>query len=266
MNILEEIIVHKRRDLESHKEELSFSDLYQQTERYINEGIHLPLSMSGSLQSSRSGIIAEFKRRSPSKGWIKENGKPNEVPLSYSENGASAISILTNSEYFGGSTDYISIARERVKSTPILRKEFIIDEYQVYESRLIGSDAILLIASALTINECNQLAKKAHELGLETLLEIHGEEELDYVNEHIDMVGVNNRDLTTFKTDISQSFRLSMILPKEYVLVSESGISNPKSVKELRNVGFKGFLIGETFMSSADPGESLKQFIHEVES
>lgn len=219
--------------------------------------------MRENLAGSASGIIAEFKRKSPSKGWIKEEGKPDVIPASYSENGASAISILTDEKYFGGNLRFIRIARPMI-TCPILRKDFIVDEYQLYQAKMVGANAVLLIAADLTKDECRQLAKKAHELELETLLEVHSEPELEYVGENIDMVGVNNRNLGTFHTDVANSYRLASLLPKDYVLVSESGISNPQTVRELREAGFRGFLIGETFMKTPDPGAALKAFIEEI--
>ena len=185
--------------------------------------------MRESLANSTSGIIAEFKRKSPSKGWIKEEGKPEEIPASYCQNGASAISILTDEKYFGGTLRYMRTSRPMV-TCPILRKDFIVDEYQLYQAKAVGADAVLLIAADLTQSECKALAKKAHELRLETLLEVHSESELEYVGENIDMVGVNNRNLGTFHTDVANSYRLASLLPKDYLLVSESGISNPQTV------------------------------------
>jgi indole-3-glycerol phosphate synthase len=219
--------------------------------------------MKTSLEASASGIIAEFKRKSPSKGWIKEDGTAVIIPASYSENGASAVSILTDEKYFGGNLKFIKNARNSV-TCPILRKDFIIDEYQLYQARGIGADAVLLIAADLTKAECSSLAYKAHELGLETLLEIHSESELEYVGDNIDMVGVNNRNLGTFHTDVENSYRLASMLPKNYVLVSESGISNPDTVSELRAAGFRGFLIGETFMKTPNPGDALREFISKI--
>mgnify|MGYP002868789995 CR=1 FL=1 len=263
-DILEEIVAHKRIEVAEQKKVLSPSELYKEVEQIITDGKHPVNSMSRSLQSSDSGIIAEFKRRSPSKGWIKEDGSADDIPPSYAQNGASALSILTDQHYFGGCPQFLTTARGLVGNTPILRKDFIIDEYQLFEARKIGADAVLLIASDLTLEESRTLASTAHELGLETLLEIHTENELDYVGENIDMVGVNNRNLGTFHTDVSNSYRLAELLPKDYVLVSESGISNPQTVKELRIAGFRGFLIGETFMKTANPGQALKEFIEEV--
>jgi indole-3-glycerol phosphate synthase len=220
-------------------------------------------SLREALLRSETGIIAEFKRRSPSKGWIKEEGRAEEIPLSYQENGATALSILTDEKYFGGRLKFIKTARPIV-TCPILRKDFIVDEYQLFQAREIGADAVLLIAADLKKDECKTLAKTAHELGLETLLEIHSEHELDYVGDNIDMVGVNNRNLGTFHTDVQNSYRLASKLPSDFVLVSESGISNPDTVRDLRKAGFRGFLIGETFMKTPDPGESLKVFIAQV--
>lgn len=265
-DILEEIVARKRIEVEAAKRIKSLSELSHEADAYISSGTHVPIPMSESLASSPSGIIAEFKRRSPSKGWIKEDGQPELIPPSYATNGASALSILTDEHYFGGRKEFVLTARPLVGSVPILRKDFIIDEYQLLEARTIGSDAVLLIASALSLNECQTLATTAHDLGLQTLLEIHTEKELDYVSENIDMVGVNNRHLGTFHTDVSTSFSLADKLPDEFVLVSESGISNPKTVKELRAAGFRGFLIGEHFMRDENPGESLRRFVEAVEN
>ncbi|MBQ2585625.1 MAG: indole-3-glycerol phosphate synthase TrpC, partial [Bacteroidaceae bacterium] len=222
------------------------------------------LSMRQSLAESDSGIIAEFKRRSPSKGWIKEDGEPTVIPPSYAENGAAALSILTDEKFFGGKLKFIQQARPLVPRIPILRKDFIIDEYQLLQARQIGADAVLLIAACLSKQKCKELARKAHALGLETLLEVHSEPELEYVGDNIDMVGVNNRNLGTFHTDVQNSYRLANLLPKDYLLVSESGISNPLTVRELRQAGFRGFLIGETFMKTPNPGLALKEFIEGI--
>ena len=262
-DILEEIVAWKRIEVEQQKKQVDPSLLYSNVENLLTDDTRQRLSMRESLATSASGIIAEFKRKSPSKGWIKEEGKSEVIPASYSENGASAISILTDEKYFGGCMDFVRIARPMVKC-PILRKDFIVDEYQLYQAKAIGADAVLLIAADLTKAECKALARKAHELELETLLEVHSEPELEYVGENIDMVGVNNRNLGTFHTDVENSYLLASLLPKEYVLVSESGISNPQTVRELREAGFRGFLIGETFMKTEDPGASLKEFIAQV--
>ena len=263
-DILEEIVAHKRVEVERSKRLRPMSVISKEAEQFIAEGRHEVISLSRRLSTSPSGIIAEFKRRSPSKGWIKESGKAEEIPLSYSLHGASGISILTDEHYFGGCQQFLETARRLVADTPILRKDFIIDEYQLFETRLMGADAVLLIASDLKQEECRRFAHLAHELGLETLLEIHSESELDYVGENIDMLGVNTRLLGTFHTDVATSFRLASMLPKDYVLVSESGISLPQTVRELREGGFRGFLIGETFMRCDNPGEALGKFIEKV--
>lgn len=264
-DILEEIVAWKRIEINRQKEELSPHTIYQQVEEIMKREEGLPkISMSENLRNSSSGIIAEFKRKSPSKGWIKEEGTPENIPSAYAANGATAISILTDSKYFGGSLDYIRTARPLVKC-PILRKDFIIDEYQLFQARLVGANAILLIAADLSKSDCRTLAHTAHELGLEVLLETHNEAELDYFNDElIDMLGVNNRNLGTFHTDVENSFRLASLLPQKVVTVSESGISNPQTIKRLRRAGFRGFLMGEHFMRAADPGAALKEFLLEL--
>ena len=260
-DILEEIVAHKRKELKELKGILPLHDLAEKVEECLENDKRHTLSMRQSLAESDSGIIAEFKRRSPSKGWIKEDGEPTVIPPSYAENGAAALSILTDEKFFGGKLKFIQQARPLVPHTPILRKDFIIDEYQLLQARQIGADAVLLIAACLSKQKCKELARKAHALGLETLLEVHSEPELEYVGDNIDMVGVNNRNLGTFHTDVQNSYRLANLLPKDYLLVSESGISNPLTVRELRQAGFRGFLIGETFMKTPNPGLSLKEFI-----
>ncbi len=220
--------------------------------------------MSEALRNSETGIIAEFKRRSPSKGWIKEDGRADIIPMSYQENGASALSILTDKDYFGGHDDFIRTARKSGVTIPILYKNFVIDEGQIYEALLCGASAVLLIAACMTIERCKELIKKAHEVGLEVLLEMHSEDELEYAELEPDMCGINNRNLGSFVTDVENSFRLAEKLPKDAVKVSESGISNPKTIRELREAGFNGFLIGETFMKTENPGTSLGDFIRAI--
>ncbi len=221
------------------------------------------VSMRESLAGSPYGIIAEFKRRSPSKDWIKQEGRADIIPPSYEAAGASALSILTDEYFFGGTLQDVRTARSLVK-LPILRKDFIIDEYQLYQARLAGANAVLLIAACLSRKQCAALAAKAHELGLETLLEVHQEPELEYVGDNIDMVGVNNRNLGSFHTDVETSFRLAEKLPKDMLLVSESGISRPETVLQLRQAGYRGFLIGENFMKTPDPGLALQEFIRQL--
>lgn len=210
-----------------------------------------------------SGIIAEFKRKSPSKGWIHEGASPVEVAVAYEKAGASCMSVLTDSKYFGGCLQDLRDVRAAV-NLPLLRKDFIIDPYQIMQAREAGADAVLLIAACLEKNQCAELAAAAHEMGLETLLETHSLPELEYVGANIDMVGVNNRNLGTFVTDIANSYKLASALPKDYVLVSESGISKSETIRELKAAGFSGFLIGETFMKEDNPGDALASFISRI--
>jgi len=261
MDILQEIVAHKRIEVERFKQQLSEQEIHRRVEAILDFSVP---SMSKALTASESGIIAEFKRRSPSKGWIKEEGKADEIPLSYQEHGAAALSILTDEQYFGGKDDFIRIARHAGVHIPILYKNFIIDEYQLFQARLCGASAVLLIAADLSKEECRSLLSTAHGLGLEVLLEMHSEEELEYAEMEPDMCGINNRNLGTFITDVQNSFRLAELLPKDSVKVSESGISNPDTVKALRLAGFRGFLIGETFMKTSDPGKALKDFISKL--
>ena len=221
-------------------------------------------SLREALLQSESGIIAEFKRKSPSKGWIKEHGRPDIIPLSYQQNGAAALSILTDEQYFGGSDDFISQARQSGVTLPILYKNFVIDEAQLYAAALCGASAVLLIAACLTKSQCKSLLDKAHDLGLEVLLEMHSVEELEYADLQPDLCGINNRNLGSFFTDVENSFRLAELLPKDAVKVSESGISNPATVRALRQAGFRGFLIGENFMKTADPGQALNEFLSKL--
>lgn len=237
MDILQEIVAHKRIEVKRFKQQLSEQEIHRRVEAILDFSVP---SMSKALTASESGIIAEFKRRSPSKGWIKEEGKADEIPLSYQEHGAAALSILTDEQYFGGKDDFIRIARHAGVHIPILYKNFIIDEYQLFQARLCGASAVLLIAADLSKEECRSLLSTAHELGLEVLLEMHSEEELEYVEMEPDMCGINNRNLGTFITDVQNSFRLAELLPKDSVKVSESGISNPDTVKALRIAGFRG--------------------------
>ena len=243
-DILQEIIIHKRKELEQLKADKP--------------------SLKEALLKSDSGIIAEFKRRSPSKGWIKEEGRADIIPLSYQQNGAAALSILTDSHYFGGCDNFIRAARQSGVTLPILYKNFVIDEAQLYAAALCGASAVLLIAACLSKQECKHLLHKAHELGLEVLLEMHSEEELEYADLQPDLCGINNRNLGSFVTDVENSFRLAEKLPMDAVKVSESGISNPQTVRALREAGFRGFLIGENFMKTADPGVALKDFIKKL--
>lgn len=250
MDILQEIVAHKRQELERMRAPKP--------------------SLRKALLHSSTGIIAEFKRRSPSKGWIKEEARPDQIPLAYQQAGAAAISILTDKQYFGGHDRFITEARQSGVTLPVLYKNFVIDETQLYEALLCGASAVLLIAACLTKRECEMLTGKAHALGLEVLLEMHSEEELEYATLGADLCGINNRHLGSFVTDVQTSFRLAKRLSTlctgsgAPLLVSESGISSPDTVRELRKAGFSGFLIGETFMKTPDPGETLKTFIEHI--
>lgn len=278
-DILSEIIAHKRIDIEQQKQTISMTQLQEKAEAVMQEddvaqaaGTLQHRSMKQSLAASTSGIIAEFKRRSPSKGWIKEHAQATLIPPAYEAAGAAALSILTNEKFFGGALRDIRAVRPLV-NIPILRKDFIIDEYQLLQARIVGADAILLIAACLTPDECHRLTMQAHELGLEVLLEVHSSSELSYIYKETDMVGVNNRNLGSFVTDLENSFRIAEELKHAVaeinfetppLLVSESGISRPETIRELRSAGFRGFLIGETFMRTENPGNTLKEFIHEI--
>ena len=252
-DILQEIVAHKR--------------------RYLDQVLCKRISMADALRHSTSGIIAEFKRKSPSKGWIHADVEPEQVIPRYVESGAAALSILTDEEYFGGKPEYIPRVRQLVGSCPILRKDFIVDPYQVYEAKMLGADAILLIAADLTLQDYARLLNLAHQLNLEVLLEVHDPVELEYLKAGVpDMLGVNNRSLGTFHTDVQHSFdiaeamqdAISLLGTKRPVLISESGISSPDVIKQLRKVGFRGFLIGECFMRESDPGQALANFVQAI--
>ena len=245
-DILEEIISHK----------------HEEIERLCAK----KPSLREALLQSETGIIAEFKRRSPSKGWIKEEGRADVIPLAYQQNGAAALSILTDEHYFGGSDDFIRLARQSGVTLPILYKNFVIDEAQLYAAAFCGASAVLLIAACLTKVQCKSLMDKAHALGLEVLLEMHAEHELEYADLGPDLCGINNRNLGSFVTDVENSFRLAELLPKDAVKVSESGISDSATVRALRSAGFRGFLIGENFMKTPDPGLALREFISATDS
>ena len=260
-DILEEIVAYKKNEVEQFKKELH--QIYLEGRVEILKNALIP-SMKNALMKSDTGIIAEFKRKSPSKGWINEAATADKVPISYQENGAAAISILTDSHFFGGSNVYVRTAIASKVRIPILYKNFIIDEYQIYQAKICGASAILLIAACLTKEQCRQFIAKAHELELEVLLEMHNEEETEYAELEPDMYGINNRNLGTFETDVNNSFQLIERLPAEGVKVSESGISDPDTIRQLRACGYKGFLIGETFMKEADPGLALKNFIAQI--
>lgn len=257
-DILEEIVAWKRREVQIMKEMQPTKKL----QRIIEEQtFYKRPPIADALRKSTTGIIAEFKRKSPSLGWINEDAKPSDIPFAYQQNGAAAISILTDNRYFGGDDEYIKEARMSGVRIPVLYKNFIIDEHQLLQARLAGASTVLLIAACLNFYECKRLLQAAHAIGLEVLLEMHDEDELDYAELEPDLYGINNRSLGTFTTDVETSFRLADLLPINAVKISESGISNPDTVRQLREVGYQGFLIGETFMKQEDPGAALANFI-----
>lgn len=257
-NILDKIIANKRLEVEKQKNITSLAELEKQI-----ANVPKTLSFREALKNSKTGIIAEFKRRSPSRDWIFKDARVEDVIPLYSQNGASAISVLTDMDFFGGELADLELARSLTK-TPLLRKDFVIDEYQLYQAKASGASAILLIASALTVTETKQLAQKAKELNLDVLLEIHNEQESGHINDKVDVVGVNNRNLGTFVTDIQISFDLADKIPDEFVKISESGISQSQTVIDLRQAGYRGFLMGENFMKTGDPGKALEDFIKQL--
>lgn len=260
-NKLDKIIANKKIEIARQKAERSIGML-EKTFETLNQNNRRGKFIA-SLESSETGIIAEFKRCSPSRGWIFKDARIEDVIPLYAEAGASAISVLTDIDFFGGTLADLDYAR-KLTDTPLLRKDFVVDEYQLYQAAVYGASAILLIASVLTIGDVKRFGRKAHELGLDVLLEIHNEQELDHINDDVDVVGVNNRNLATFKTDVRASFDLVDKIPNQFLKISESGISDVKTVIELRSAGFKGFLMGENFMKTNNPGKALDNFIKQL--
>lgn len=256
MNILDNIVADKRKEVDLKKSLIPVSQL-EQSVLFGRE----TTSLANKLRNSTSGIIAEHKRRSPSKSTINQSLNVQDVAKGYEEAGACGMSVLTDLKYFGGALDDLLLARASC-NLPLLRKEFIIDEYQILEAKAYGADVILLIAAILTREEIKTYSEFAKSLQLDVLLEVHDEEELHKsIMPSLDMLGVNNRNLKTFDVSLDISKRLSEIIPNEFVKVSESGISNTSAIKELQPYGFQGFLIGENFMKTNNPGESAKEFI-----
>ncbi len=261
-DVLSEIVLNKKVEVARQKELLPLSELEKQLLQK-KDTIKFR-SLKEALLNSKTGIIAEFKRRSPSKGWLHEHAEVDLVTKAYENAGASALSVLTDENYFGGTLADLNSAVQNVL-IPVMRKEFIVDEYQIFEAKLMGASAILLIAAAITQEESMRFTRLANELQLDVLLELHDEGEVDYITPLNSLVGINNRNLGSFATDLQKSFRMAQLLPTDSVWVSESGISDAVVVKELRNAGYKGFLIGEYFMKSNDPEVSLKEFIQQIE-
>ncbi|MGD2033533.1 MAG: indole-3-glycerol phosphate synthase TrpC [Bacteroidales bacterium] len=259
MSILSTIVKHKKKEVETCRELIPLSKL--EGMMYFERNT---LSLTDFILSDKkTGIITEFKRKSPSKGIINNTSGLEEVTSGYATHGASALSVLTDFVFFGGSVDDVHKAR-KVNDIPILRKEFIIDEYQIYEARAIGADAILLIAAILDKSRVRSLAALARKLGMQTVLEIHEERELQVLDDNIDLVGVNNRNLKNFEVDLQHSVALAGKIPEGFVKISESGISSAADIIYLQERGFRGFLIGENFMKTSDPANAFGRFVEEV--
>lgn len=261
MHILEKIVARKKEENKERKE--LYPNAFLEKSDFMNSPT---VSLSKYLlREDKSGIIAEFKRRSPSRPNINLYAEVEEVSIGYMQAGASALSILTDQDFFGGSCADLATAR-KYNFCPILRKDFIIDEYQIIEARSCGADAILLIAEILTKDEVKSLATFAKSLGLEVLMELHSEEQMKKMDDAVDVIGVNNRDLKIFKTDIHFSLDLIDKLPKEKVRISESGIHQVEDVLTLSDAGYQGFLIGEKFMKDSNPAEACLKFISEIKA
>lgn len=257
MNILNKIIRRKKEELAFSKSKISVQEL-KDSEFFGRKGLSLKETLK-----SKSGIIAEFKRQSPSKGVINDKVSPLEVIAAYENFGASAVSVLTDLDFFGGRFDDILSIRNHIH-IPVLRKDFMVDEYQFYEAKSIGADVILLIAACLSPQQVQEFTALAHELDLEVLLEIHSEEELEHLNPYIDFAGINNRNLKDFKVDLQHSVDLKNRLPEGILSVAESGIYNEEDFKYLKEKGFDGFLMGEYFMKDENPGNKFSEFISHV--
>lgn len=259
MTILETITTHKKKEVAMQRELISIPQLeqYPLFEREVN-------SLANAIRHSKTGIIAEHKRKSPSKSVINDSVDLTEVVTGYENAGVSGISVLTDSKFFGGSLEDLQMARQSV-STPLLRKEFIVDPYQIFEAKAHGADAILLIAACLTSQELISFSQLAKTLSMDVLLEVHNLAELQKsLLPSVDLLGVNNRNLKTFDVSIETSKDLSSHIPNDFVKVSESGLNNIESIRELRNYGFQGFLMGEHFMKESNPGAAASKFINRL--
>ncbi|MFY7838639.1 MAG: indole-3-glycerol phosphate synthase TrpC [Lacibacter sp.] len=258
MNILDKIIAQKRIEVEERKAKTIIAELKQQP-LYTRATLSLKQFL---LDDTKTGIIAEFKRQSPSKGVINGTADVVEVTSAYKNNGASCLSVLTDEQFFGGST--ADLIKARVNNIPILRKDFIVDEYQIEEAKAMGADVILLIAACLTTAEVKRLAAYAKQLGLEVLLELHDEEELQHICDETEIVGINNRNLKTFEVDIERSLRMAKQIPDTKIKVAESGISSVENIQLFKANGFRGFLIGENFMKEENPGKAFAAFVQQL--
>jgi len=256
MSILEEIVQYKKSEVGRRKSAISISKL--ESSPYFNRK---PLSLIESFhQAKRTGIIAEFKRRSPSKGIINDKANVVDVSTAYTEHGASAVSILTDEKYFGGSSE--DLIQARINDVPMLRKDFVIDEYQIIEAKSMGADLILLIAACLEPAEVMRLSRFARTLGLEVLLELYDEKELGHICDETELVGVNNRNLKTFEVNIEHSVNMARKIPGDKIKIAESGIHSVDDITLFRENGFKGFLIGELFMREPDPAIAFAEFVN----
>ncbi|MGV8947329.1 MAG: indole-3-glycerol phosphate synthase TrpC [Lutibacter sp.] len=260
MNILEKIIAYKKLEVAKLMREVSLEKLVKSP-----NFSRTPISLKKALTAKNStGIIAEFKRKSPSKGMINDKISIGEVTQGYLDANVAAQSILTDKEFFGGSIVDLIQARAVNETIPILRKDFIVDGFQIVESKAIGADVILLIAACLTKEELKNYGKLAEDLGMEVLYEVHNQEELDKIDLNHKIIGINNRNLKTFEVDLENSISLIKNIPENCIKVSESGISDPKIITGLKAYGFQGFLIGETFMKTEDPGLACLEFISQI--
>jgi len=261
MNILDKIIAQKQKEVAERKS-LYPVKLLERSTFFESPTVSFKKYL---LREDKVGIIAEFKRKSPSKGMINKYADVERTSIGYMQAGASALSVLTDLEFFGGKSDDLITAR-KFNYCPILRKDFIIDEYQIVETKSIGADVVLLLANVLSAEQIKHYAQLAKSLGLEVLLEIREEHELESINPFVDAVGVNNRNLKDFTVNVSQSFKLANLIPSEFIKISESGIDSAKTVVELSDAGFKGFLMGESFIKSNRPEKACSDFIKDVNS
>ena len=259
MTTLERIIAAKRKELPVNMEK-SPVRMLEGMPGFTRNTVSLTQAL---LDRERTGIIAEFKRKSPSGGVLNAYATVEEVTTGYFRAGASALSVLTDADFFGGSAEDLIRARE-INPIPILRKDFIIDEYQVVESKAMGADAILLIAAVLDKQRTKQLAALARSLHLQVILEVHDAGELNLANEHVSVIGVNNRDLRDFSVDINRSLELAPLIAQDFLKISESGIHSAMAIKQLRSFGYDGFLIGEHFMHEQDPATAFAEFVKQI--
>ena len=258
MNILEQIVAQKRKEVDQRKREVKLEEL--EKGRFFERSTFSLRKFI--LDEKKTGIIAEYKRRSPSKGIINDRDSVETVTKAYSDHGASGLSVLTDEHFFGGLLDDLVSARNN--ALPLLRKDFMIDEYQLVEAKAYGADVILLIAACLSPQRVKELAQEAKKLSLEVLLELHDETELDHICDAVDLVGVNNRNLKNFEVNLEHSARLAEKIDDKFIKVAESGINDVNNINYLKQCGFRGFLIGEHFMKQDNPGLAFKSFTNEL--